>query len=129
MRRLLGKVAPVLALAIAVIACAMPARSTHATGAHASPAAAHLRSADAAHLEATTSSGPQSNGSAQSATDPATDDDQDSLGSEREAPGALPAVDGTGLGAPHASRIELRSTHMEAAVSRDVLPTVQPPRG
>jgi hypothetical protein len=129
MRRLLGKVAPVLALAIVVIASVAPARPAHAMRAHATSVATHVQSGDVARLDATTSSGPRSSGPAQNATDPATDPDQDTLGSEREAPEALPAFGGIGLVAPHASRAERRSTHVEDAVYRAVLPAVQPPRG
>jgi hypothetical protein len=72
---------------------------------------------------------PGSGAAAQDASDPAADPDPDNLGSDREAPEALPALDGTVFEAPQGSRIELRSTHVEAAASRESLPTVQPPRG
>src|SRR5262245_29810098 len=110
MRRLLGKVAPVIALAIAVIACAMPMRPAFAASHHGTSVVVLGHADDAARLDATTSSGPRSNASAQNSTDPATDPDQDSMGTEREAPEALPVIGGIGLVAPHASRIELRST-------------------
>lgn len=128
MRRLFGKVAPVLALAIVVIASVAPARPAHAVRAHGTSVATHMQSGDAARLDVT-SSGPRSSGPAQNATDPATDPDQDTLGSEREAPEAVPAFDGIGLVAPRASRVERRSTRVEDAVYRAVLPAVQPPRG
>jgi hypothetical protein len=128
MRRLLANLAPVLALAIALIACAAPARPAPAACAHASIAVAQS-SADAARFEATASSAPRSGAAAQDASDPAADPDPDNLGSDREAPEALPALDGTGIEAPQGSRIELRSTYVEAAASRETLPTVQPPRG
>jgi hypothetical protein len=128
MRRLLGKVVPVLAFAIAAIAFVTPMRPAHASH-HGTNVVALVHADDAAHLDVTTSSGPRSDGSAQNATDPATDPDQDNLGSEREAPEAVPAFGGIGLAAPHASRIERYSTLVDDAESRDVLPSVQPPRG
>src|SRR5436190_11846929 len=93
MRTLLVKVAPVLALAIAAIACATPARPAHAVCTHASIVTAQLPGADAAQLEARTSSGSRADAPSQNATEPAADPDQDSMGSEREIPDALPAID------------------------------------
>jgi len=116
------KLVPVFAaLAIAAIACGSP---VHAARFHAC-----VRSSHAAHLEKTASSGPRSAGDSQSATDPATDPDQDSLGSEREAPEGLPVIDGAGLDAPCARRVQHRTMLVGDAVSRAILPAVQPPRG
>jgi hypothetical protein len=119
MRRPLGNVLTVLALAISAIAGG-EMRSPHAASAGKIGLVAIVPGACCDSKDPTV---PLTQASTQ---DPA---DQDVLGPEREAPGALPAFDLTALDAPRSSRVEHRATPAEAAVSRSILPVVQPPRG
>src|SRR5262249_33791194 len=129
MRSLFGKVALVLAFAIAVIAGDASARPSHATGVDETSVQTLVRSADAAHLEDLASSGHAPMGLAPSTDDPGDDPDPDNLGTEREVPGMLLGFGLTGLDAPHSSRVRHVSAEAEAAVMRAILPAVQPPRG
>ena len=128
MRSLLGKVAPVLALALAALALGSPAGASHAVGAHDVGAPALACGHDAATLDAF-ASGRLPAGPSQPATDPAEDPDQDTLEPEQEAPEALPVFGGVALDAPRANRLDQRSTAAEDTMDRAILPVVQPPRG
>src|SRR5262245_39557 len=128
MRSLLGKVALALALAISTIAGELPARSAQAASAD-ETSVAILRCGGAALRVWAARACPRSRVSAPSADDPATDSESDTLGSERAAPEAVPALGGTALDAPQSSRVQHRATPAEDAVTRAILPVVQPPRG
>jgi hypothetical protein len=129
MRSLLGKVIPVLAVAIAALAWSLPAGAFHAVDAHDVNVPALACGADAPSLDACSSSGPVPTGPSRAETDPAAESDSDTVGSEQPAPEALVAFGGSGLDAPRSSRLDLRSTSAEDTMDRAILPVVQPPRG
>ena len=124
MRSLLGKLAPVLALAIAALAWGSPAGAC----ASAVNAPALVCAGGAATLD-DFSSGPLSTEPSRPATDPAEDADQDTLEPEQGAPEALPVFGGMALDAPRANRLDKRSATAEDTMDRAILPVVQPPRG
>src|SRR5262245_12221332 len=124
MRRLLGSVVTVIALAISAIAGGAML-SPHAASAGEIGPVALVPAAE--YVDASSSSLPPT-GAAQTPDDPE-QDAADTLETEREAPGAMAAFDLTALDAPRSSRVEHRATPAEAAVSRSILPVVQPPRG
>jgi hypothetical protein len=128
MRSLLGKVAPVLALAFVALAWGSPAGAAHAVNAPDVSGPAVVCAGDAATLDAF-ASGPLSSGPSQPATDPAEDADRDTLEPEQEAPEALPVFGGMALDAPPANRLDQRSATAEDTMDRAILPVVQPPRG
>ena len=132
MRSLFGKVALVLAVVIAAIAMhtsVASARPAHVTRVDETSVQTLVCSADAAHLEDLGSSGHAPQGLVPDTDNPGDDTDPDNLGTEREVPGAFLGFGVTGLDAPHSSRMRHLSAEAEAAVTRAVLPTVQPPRG
>jgi len=135
MRSLFGKAALVLAVVITTIASiamitgVASARPAHATRVDETSVRMLVCGADAAHLEDVASSGHAPVGLIPSTDDPGDDPDPDNLGTEREVPGALLGFGLTGLDAPHSSRMRHLSAEAEAAVTRAVLPAVQPPRG
>jgi hypothetical protein len=121
MRSLFGKVALVLALVIATItvfAGEASARPAHATRVDETSVQTLVCTADAAHLEATGSSGHAPLGLMPNTDDPGDDPDTDNLGTEREVPGVLTWFGVTGLDAPHSSRMRHLSAVAEAAVAR-----------
>ena len=128
MRSVLGKLASVLALAIAAVAWCSPDAGAHGVRTH-DVQVATLARGDAAPLDAPFSSGPLSSGSSEATTDPAADPDGDSLGSEREAPEALPVFAGNGLEAPRPSWFDHHSSASDDTMDRAIVPVVQPPRG
>jgi len=92
MRSLLGKVIPVLAVAIAALAWSLPAGAFHAVDAHDVNVPALACGADAPSLDACSSSGPVPTGPSRAETDPAAESDSDTVGSEQPAPEALVAI-------------------------------------
>lgn len=100
-----------------------------APGADVTSVSTLVRTGDAIQVDAASPSGQVPVESAQAAADSGADDDRDTVGSEREAPDAIPVFGAPRLAAPHASRVRHRSVDAEAAVTRAIRPVVQPPRG
>jgi len=123
----------VVALALACFAVTAAARvgmgPAPAQLADAASVTTLAQTGDEAVSDAASSSGQAPVESAQAAADSGADDEQDTLGSERQAPEALPVFGAPRLVAPHASRMQHRSMDAEAMVTRAIRPAVQPPRG
>src|SRR5262249_23667632 len=129
MRNLLGKVALVLSVAMLSIASGASARADLVTRGDVTSVPSLVRGSDAACLDVLASSDHEPLASFQTADAPSDDPEPDNLGTEREVPGAVPSFGGSGLDAPHSTRVRHLSAEAEAAVTRAVLPAVQPPRG